>query len=71
MESEYGYLLAKQLKTNLEEALKYYNVEIFIGKGYLEVKNKNVKKDKLVKKILEQHSENASIDFVLYVGEDG
>jgi len=70
MEPEHGYLLAKQLKINLQEALKYSNVEVFIGKGYLEVKNKNVNKAKLVKMILEQHSKCADIDFILYVGED-
>lgn len=70
MEPEYGSLIAKQLRSNLQETLKYYNVEILIGKDYLEVKNKNVNKEKLVKMILEQHSKNADIDFILYVGED-
>ena len=54
----------------LQESLKYYNIEVVIGRGYLEVKNKNAKKDILVKKILEGFSEKVDIDFVLYVGED-
>lgn len=70
VEPEYGYCSAKQLRIDLQDALKYFNIEVFIGKGYVEVKNKNVKKEILVKKILEGFSEKADIDFCLYVGED-
>lgn len=50
---EYGYVSAKQLQIDLNEALKYFNVEVFIGNGYLEVKNKSVRKETLVLMILE------------------
>ena len=50
VEPEYGLLSAKQMKDDLLEALKFFNVEVIIGKSYVEVKNKNVKKETLVEK---------------------
>ena len=70
VEPEYGYVSAKQMRVDLQEALKYFNVEVFIGKGYVEVKNKAVKKEVLVKRILKQHSKQADLDFIFYLGED-
>jgi len=49
-------LSARQLTTDLQEALKYFNIEVLIGKGYLEVKNKNARKEILVEKILQGFS---------------
>jgi trehalose-6-phosphatase len=70
VEPEYGLLSAKQMRVDLQEELKYFNVEVLIGKGYVEVKNKNVKKEKLVEMILKELSANSEIDFIFYVGED-
>ena len=70
VEQEYGYLSAKQMKIDIQEALKYFNIEVFIGKGYVEIKNKNVRKETLVEMILKGFSKTAEIDFVFYVGED-
>jgi len=70
VEPEYGYLSAKQMRVDLQETLKYFNIEIFIGKGYVEVKNKSVSREKLVEMILKGLSKNSDIDFIFYVGED-
>lgn len=57
------------MKLDLQEALKYFNIEVCIGKGYLEAKNKKLK-EIIVNKILKSYSQNADIDFVLYIGDD-
>ena len=66
VEPEYGLLSAKQMKDDLLEALKFFNVEVIIGKSYVEVKNKNVKKETLVEKIIQEFSKRADIDFIFY-----
>lgn len=43
VESEYGSISAKQMREDLQEALRHFNVEIIIGKSYVEVKNKLIK----------------------------
>lgn len=70
VEPEYGLLSAKQMKDDLLDTLKFFNVEVIIGKSYVEVKNKNVKKETLVEKIIQDFSSRADIDFIFYVGED-
>lgn len=70
VEPEYGLISAKRMRDDLLDALKYFNVEVIIGKSYVEVKNKSVKKETLVEKILQGSSQKADIDFIFYVGED-
>lgn len=45
-------------------------MDIIQGKGYLEVKPLKLKKQKLVKVILEEITQNSKIDFLLYLGTD-
>jgi len=45
-------------------------VEIVQGKGYLEVKPMKLKKQKLVKILLEKASQSMRIDYMLYIGTD-
>ncbi|CAI2372636.1 unnamed protein product [Moneuplotes crassus] len=69
VDSEYGNSAAKQMKLDLQETLKYFNIEVCIGKGYLEARNKNIK-EIVVNKILKGYSRTADIDFILYIGDD-
>lgn len=50
--------------------IKNCDAEINHGNGYLEVRTKSIKKQKLVDLLLEKISANCKIDYVLYMGND-
>ncbi|EER02842.1 trehalose-6-phosphate synthase, putative [Perkinsus marinus ATCC 50983] len=68
-----GSALAKNLYSSLEEYLKGYDVEVTMGKGYVEAKLRGVNKGLAVQTILAKLAtagNDQSPDFVMCIGDD-
>eukprot|EP00347_Sterkiella_histriomuscorum_P002755 403366928 len=68
-EEEQGIIVSKELYGQIKQLLGNAPVEIVQGKGYLEVKPIKLKKQKLVKTLFQQITQNTQkIDYLLYIG---
>ena len=69
-EEEQGELIMKELYTQIKQMLGNCPVEIIQGKGYLEVKPCKLKKQKLLKVLLDKAAASCKIEWLLYIGAD-
>lgn len=67
---EFGNWQAKELSSHLEHVFCNLPIEIAHGKKCLEVIPNQLKKQKLVKLLLESIAKKFPIDFILYIGDD-
>jgi len=79
---EFGQMQASELQDHLEGVLKDFNIEVFAGKGYVEVRPQGCGKDKACQHILEKYwpstdqlpdqraSTSNNPDFILCIGDD-
>jgi trehalose 6-phosphate synthase/phosphatase len=67
---EFGNWQAKELTSHLEHVFCNLPIEIVHGKKCLEVIPNQLKKQKLVKLLLESLAKKFPIDFILYIGDD-
>jgi|LauGreDrversion4_2_1035121.scaffolds.fasta_scaffold29626_2 hypothetical protein len=63
-------MVVGELYAQIKQILGNSPVEIVQGKGYLEVKPLKLKKQKLLKVLLQKISQVTKIDYMLYVGAD-
>jgi len=68
-EEEHGIMFLKEMHTQLEKVIDD-KTEIICGNGYLEVKPKGIKKEKLISLLLRQVAVQNPIDFLLFLGSD-
>jgi trehalose 6-phosphate synthase/phosphatase len=70
-DQHFGSWQAKELSSHLKELLFGFDVEVIDGKGYVEVKLKNINKGVAVEKVLTRVAKlNGDADFVLCIGDD-
>lgn len=69
-EEEHGNMVVGELYAQIKQILGNSPVEIVQGKGYLEVKPLKLKKQKLLKVLLQKISQKSKIDYMLYLGAD-
>lgn len=69
-EEEQGNMVVGELYAQIKQILANSPVEIIQGKGYIEVKPLKLKKQKLLKVLLQKISQTNKIDYLLYVGAD-
>mmetsp|Transcript_5000 Transcript_5000/g.3637 ORF Transcript_5000/g.3637 Transcript_5000/m.3637 type:complete len:96 (+) Transcript_5000:2812-3099(+) len=62
-------MVVREMYTQIKPLVVNHAVEVILGEGFLELKPMKLKKQRLIKQLLEKASENHKVDCLVYLGD--